>query len=198
MSRDVKTLRMSIYFLVLSIINKTWMHYQKLYSTFYRLNRTNSYLWGGWTTNDTNWYLVLYIFKSYLWGGWMTKDTNGYLVSKRFTKSNLWGGWTTKDTNGYLVLEKFTKSYLRNGRTIKDTNEYLILKKFSEIYPRCGQTTKDTNEYLALYTYRVDEWPRTPTGTWSCTFLVSPIYSVDGYLILENFTKSYLWGDEER
>ena len=63
MSKDVKTLRMLSFFLALSIINKTLMHYQKrcsiLYPSVDHLNHTKSYLWGGQTTKDTDGYLVL-------------------------------------------------------------------------------------------------------------------------------------------
>ena len=72
MSKDVKTLRMSSFFLALFIISKTWMHYQKCYSTFYpsvdHLNRVKSYLRGGQTTKDTNGYLVVEILLSLTYG----------------------------------------------------------------------------------------------------------------------------------
>ena len=72
MSKDVKTLRMSSFFLDLFIISKTWMHYQKCYSTFYpsvdHLNRVKSYLRGDQMTKDTNGYLVVEILLSLTYG----------------------------------------------------------------------------------------------------------------------------------
>ena len=66
-SKDVKFL-----FLALSIINKTWMHYQKccftLYSLVDHLNHTKSYLRGGRITQDTGGYLVLRIILSPTYG----------------------------------------------------------------------------------------------------------------------------------
>ena len=56
MLRDDKTLRILIFFLAPSIIDKTWMHYQKHYSTLYHLNRIKSYLRGGRTTKVTDGY----------------------------------------------------------------------------------------------------------------------------------------------
>ena len=57
MSKDVKTLKMSSFFLDLFIINKTLMHYKKRCSTLYplmdHLNHAKSYLPGGWMTKDT-------------------------------------------------------------------------------------------------------------------------------------------------
>ena len=72
MSKDVKTLRMLSFFLALFIISKTWMHYQKCYSTFYpsvdHLNRVKSYLRGDQMTKDTNGYLVVEILLSLTYG----------------------------------------------------------------------------------------------------------------------------------
>ena len=68
MSKVVKTLRMLSFFLALSIIDKTWMHYQKRCSTLYpsvdHLNHTKSYLRGEQTTKDIDGYLVLEILPS--------------------------------------------------------------------------------------------------------------------------------------
>ena len=73
MSKDVKTLRMSRFFLAIFfiIINKTWMHYQKCFSTPYpvgHLNHTMFYLRGGQTIKDTDGYLILEIFPSPTYG----------------------------------------------------------------------------------------------------------------------------------
>ena len=55
----------------------------------------------------------------------------------------------------------FTKSYLQGGQTTKDTDRYLVTKIF--LSP----------------TYKVDELPRIPTGTWSQKFLLSPTYGME-------------------
>lgn len=69
MSKDVRMLN---FFLDISIINKTWMNYQKccsiLYSSVEHLSHTKSYLWDGWKTKDVDRYLVVKILSSPTYG----------------------------------------------------------------------------------------------------------------------------------